>query len=172
MTRYVALLRGINVGGRRTVPMSALRDAFEALGFAEVSTYIQSGNVLFSSDGQVSPPELQAALADRFDLDIDVMVRTSSDLQAIVAACPFPVSDTKLLHVGFMAHPPDPANVQRLDLEPFAPDTAEVRGTEIYFSLPNGMGRTKLAGYVDRRLAVPTTIRNWNTTAKLLELSS
>ena len=90
-TRYVALLRGINLGGNRKVPMSELRSVFESQGFADVSTYVQSGNVLFSAGGHVSPPALSAALTERFGIGIDVIVRTSTQLHRIVAECPFPV---------------------------------------------------------------------------------
>lgn len=172
ITRYVALLRGVNVGGNRKVAMSDLRQVFESQGFADVSTYIQSGNVLFTADGRVSRLSLEAAIADRFGIDVDVTVRTSTDLHRIVAENPFAASEPKLVHVGFMATTPKPTLLQRLDLSSFAPETAEVRGSEIYFYLPNGMGRTKLPAYVGRRLKVPTTIRNWNTTTKLLELAS
>lgn len=172
MIRYVALLRGINVGGKRKVPMSELRLVFESQGFADVGTYIQSGNVLFKADGRVSTVNLESAIADRFGIDVDVILRTSTDLHRIVTESPLAARDPKLVHLGFMAKAPDPTSLQHLDLGGYAPETAEVRGSEVYFYLPNGMSRTKLPAYVDRHLQVPTTIRNWATTTKLLELTS
>lgn len=172
MTRYVALLRGVNVGGNRKVPMPELRQVFESQGFADVSTYIQSGNVLFSAEDRVSPSDLEAAVADRFGIDVDVVLRTAADLYRIVDDNPFPVTEIKPLHVGFMVKAPEAANLKLLDLAPFEPEAAEVRGSEIYFYLPNGIGRAKVPAYVDRQLKVPTTVRNWNTTTKLLELVS
>ena len=170
MTRYVALLRGVNVGGNRKVPMPELRQVLESRGLADVTTYIQSGNVVFSAERRVSALDLQAAVADRFDIDVDVMLRTSSEFKAIVEGNPFPAVDTSFLHVGFMAKASGPAKA--LDADRFAPETAEVRGAEIYFYLPGGMGRSKLPAYLDRNLQTPTTIRNWKTTTKLLELAS
>lgn len=172
MTRYLALLRGVNVGGNNKLPMQQLRQVFESQGFTDVSSYIQSGNVLFSCDGPVSSLELRAAVAERFDMDVEVIVRTSTQLRRIVAGNPFPMIDPRLLHVGFMLMAPEPTIVELLDSEQFAPEATVFRDTEIYFHLPNGIGRAKLPTYVIRRLGVPTTIRNWNTTTKLLELAS
>lgn len=171
-TRYVALLRGINVGGNRKVLMLELRQAFASHGLCDVRTYIQSGNVLFTAVGQLSAVDLQAVIADRFGIDIDVMLRTSKDLRRIVTQNPFPVDDPKLLHVGFMTEAPDDRHLQVLDLRPFVPERAEICGSEIYLYLPNGTARAKLPTYLDRHLQVPTTIRNWNTVNKLLELVS
>jgi len=106
-TRRAALLGGLNVGGNRSVSLSDLRHVFQSAGFAEVSTYIQSGNVLFTTDEPPGGDDLEAALADRFDLRISVIIRTSEDLLAIVAACPFPATNTKAVHVGFMAQVAD-----------------------------------------------------------------
>lgn len=169
---YVALLRGINVGGKRSVPMERLREVFSLHGLTDVRTHIQSGNVIFGSARKVSSPALEDALRQRFGMDIDVIVRTGADLRKVIAENPFPESDPKALHVGFMARPAPAASVKQLDLAPFAPETVVVRGPHVYFCLPDGMGRSRLPAYVDRKLKVPTTIRNWNTTVKLLELAT
>lgn len=170
MTRFVALLRGVNVGGSRTLSMQQLRQVFESQGLSEVSTYIQSGNVVFGCDRLVSSLELSSALAGHLGMEIDVILRTGAQLQRIVDGNPFPSADPRELHVGFMLTRPDPASLENLDLEQFPPEAAVVRDTENYFHLPDGIGRAKLPTYLNRRFAVPTTIRNWNTTIKLLEL--
>jgi uncharacterized protein (DUF1697 family) len=172
LSRYVALLRGVNVGGNRKIPMPELRDLFEALGYSAVVTFIQSGNVVFSAEQPVSAVSLDAAIEERFGIaNADVVLRTAVQLRRVIDAHPYRGIDDTKLHVGFMTRKPAPASVEQLDLAPFHPEQALVRGAEIYFYLPNGMGRTKLPSYIDRRLGVPTTIRNWNTTTKLLELA-
>lgn len=171
MPTYVALLRGVNVGGSRKLPMASLRSLVESLGHTEVTTYIQSGNVVFTSDGDVAPRSLEAAIERKLGLDVSVMLRTRADLERIVKANPFSGVDLAKVHVGFMTAKPKPAAIADLDGERFAPDAFAIKGREIYLHLPNGMGRSKLPSYLDRRVATPTTVRTWNTVLKLLELA-
>lgn len=171
MPRYIALLRGINVGGRNRVPMAELRATVEDLGHAEVSTFIQSGNVIFTSETATTTSELEGAIERRFGLAITVVVRTPEQLQQVVTANPFPDADPTTLHVGFMAHEPASPAVAGLDSAGLEPERFAIVGAELYLHLPGGIGRSKLPAYLDRRLKVPTTVRNWNTVAKLVELS-
>lgn len=171
MPSHLALLRGVNVGGRNKVPMAELRSLFEALGFADVSTYIQSGNVLFSTTGSVTPKSLQTSIEEQFGVDATVVLRTSQELRRVVEALPFTGADASKLHVGFMAHEPADDALANLDAEPFQPEEFAIAGRELYFHLPNGMGRAKLPAHLERRLQVPTTIRSWSTVKKLLELT-
>jgi uncharacterized protein (DUF1697 family) len=164
----VGLLRGVNVGGR-TLPMAELRELVESLGFEDVRTYIQSGNVLFSAKKRPAPALLEAAIECRFGLEVDVMLRSATELERTIERNPFPDADRSRLHVGFMARKPTPAAVAALDGGPFLPEQFAIVGTELYLHLPNGMGRTKLPDFVLRRIKVPTTIRNWNTVTKLAE---
>ena len=168
MPRYVGLLRGVNLGGANKVSMAELRALFESLGHTEVSTFIQSGNVLFTSAKPVTPRPLEAAIGKRFGIDTAVMLRTPRQLKGVVTHNPFPKADPSHLHVGFLARK---ATVAKLDAERFRPEEFAARGSELYFYLPNGMGRTKLPGYVDRRLGIPMTIRTWKTVTKLLDLA-
>ncbi|HTL86730.1 MAG TPA: DUF1697 domain-containing protein [Acidimicrobiia bacterium] len=172
MARHVALLRGINVGGRNKVPMAQLRDLFDSLGYAEVQTLIQSGNVVFDSPTVPKPASLEAAIEKEFGFAVGVMVRSGRELQATMRNNPFPKAPTNSLHVGFLAKKPAAAQVKQLDATRYAPDGFVIRATEIYYSLPNGMGRSKLPGYLDRQLKTPITVRNWNTVSKLVELTS
>ncbi|HWM18347.1 MAG TPA: DUF1697 domain-containing protein [Ilumatobacteraceae bacterium] len=169
-TRYVALLRGVNVAGRGTVKMDDLRHVFDALGYDDVATYIQSGNVIFTSDGPVDAGTVERAIEADLGMNVTVVLRTSAQLKGVVRRNPFTDVDTSKLHIGFMAERPPAAAVRSLDRERFSPDDVVVDGGELYFHLPNGIGRSKLPVYVGRQLKVPTTVRNWNTVTKLVDL--
>lgn len=176
MTRYVALLRGINVGGHNKIPMKELVVAFGKAGCRDVETYIQSGNVAFDSAHAAGtlPAVLAKAIAKAFDLDIPVIVRSAAELAAAVRANPYlRRGDEDALHVLFMADRPAPRAVATLDPARSAPDEFAVIGREIYLYTPNGLARTKLSNvYFDKQLSTITTARNWRTVNKLLELSS
>jgi uncharacterized protein (DUF1697 family) len=169
---YVALLRGVNVGGSGRVPMKELRELFESLGFEDVRTLIQSGNVIFRAAVKPSPSMLEAAVAERFQITSPVVLRTSSELAEILQNDPFGDADRASLHVGFMVAPLTPTELARLDVERFAPERIAASRSELYFHLPGGMGNSKLASYVNRRLGGSMTIRNWNTVTTLAELSA
>ena len=171
MTRHVALLRGVNVGGKRKVAMTALSKSFASLGFEDVETYIQSGNVVFTSGRAVSAPKLEKELERAHGLETDVILRTASELEQVIAGDPYGTADRKLVHVGFLASAPAGADLAALDLGGFAPEEATIRDRTVYFHLPGGMGRAKLPPYILRKLGVPTTIRSWNTVTKLLEMA-
>jgi uncharacterized protein (DUF1697 family) len=170
-TIYIALLRGVNIAGHGRIKMDRLRQVFRGLGYTDVATYIQSGNVIFTSDVPVLATGLESAIEAELGMDVTVVVRTSSELKSIVRANPFAHADSSKLHLGFMAERPPAAAVQQLELQRFAPEEAIVEGAEMWLHLPNGMGRAKLPDYLDRRLNVPVTIRNWNTVMKLVELA-
>lgn len=172
MTRYVALLRGVNVGGRNKVSMAALRDVVESLGHTEVATFIQSGNVVFTAAKRVQPSAIEDAIRRAFGIDVDVILRTDRELGRSIEANPFGDRDLSKVHVGFMAAKPAASVVAELDVARFAPDEFVQRNRELYLHLPNGMGRSKLAPYLDRQLKVPTTVRTWKTVTKLYELAS
>jgi len=179
---YVALLRGINVGGKNILPMKDLAAMFVAAGCTGVRTYIQSGNVIFSAPaakvGKLAE-QISAAIAKRFGYRIPVIVRTSEDLSQAIRDNPFVKSggvgkgdvDEKPLHIYFLADAPSAAALAGLDPNRSAPDVFHVRAREIYLHLPNGMARTKLTNaYFDSKLSTVSTARNWATVQKLLEL--
>jgi uncharacterized protein (DUF1697 family) len=171
MATYVALLRGINVGGRNKVSMAQLRTLFDSLGYTDVQTLIQSGNVVFGSRSVPKPPGLEAAIEKEFGVPVGVMVRSGRQLQSTLAHNPFPKAEPTSLHVGFIAKKPPATLVKQLDADRYVPDRFAIRNAEIYYLLPNGMGRSKLPGYVDRQLKTPITVRNWNTVTKLAGLA-
>jgi uncharacterized protein (DUF1697 family) len=173
---HLALLRGVNVGGRNKLAMKELAGIFREFGCHDVSTFIQSGNVIFGAAPEVASTvaaQVAARIADRFGYRTPVILRTAGELAAAVAANPFVGSGCSEdeLHVYFLAGPPAPSRVARLDPDRSPPDRFEVRGREVYLRLPAGMARTKLTNaYFDAQLATTSTGRNWRTTARLLEL--
>ena len=175
---YVALLRGINVGGKNKMPMKDLAAMFADAGFSDVRTYIQSGNVVFRADptpGEDIPSLISASISDRFGLQIPVVIRTAHEFRAIVEANPFAnhTDEPDKLHVAFLSDLPNPANVDALDPDRSPPDEFAVVGREVYLHCPNGMARTRLTNaYFDSTLAATSTMRNWKTVMKLLELAA
>jgi uncharacterized protein (DUF1697 family) len=178
MARYVALLRGINVGGKKKVPMVRLRVLLEGLGFTEVATLLQSGNAVFNcakkSSEQVAK-QIESALAKEFGFEVSVIVRTRDELAEAIRKNPLPGADdepSKFL-VTFLSETPDPKQVEKIDPAKYLPDEFRVLGREIYARLPNGAGKSKLAILLlsGKGLGVIPTARNWNTVTKLLELA-
>jgi uncharacterized protein (DUF1697 family) len=168
------LLRGVNVGGHNKVPMARLRELAEGLGYTDVATYLQSGNLVVSADAQ--PAKVEAAIADglrtELDVNVAVMVRTSKELAAVIAANPFgDDTDPKRLLVSFLAAKPAAKTVRALDPNEFDPERFEFGDRCMYQWLPDGVGRSKLAAAPwDRRLGVKGTGRNWRTVLALRDL--
>jgi uncharacterized protein (DUF1697 family) len=173
---YVALLRGVNVGGKNKLPMKELAELFTAAGCRDVQTYIQSGNVVFrAATGAAAkiPRLIAAGIFDRFGFKSPVVLRSSDEMQAVVAENPFlaNLASDDGLHVMFLADVPAADAVTALDPGRSPGDTYLVRGREIYLHLPNGAGVSKLTNaYFDSKLATVSTGRNWRTVTKLLEM--
>jgi uncharacterized protein (DUF1697 family) len=174
--RYVALLRGINVGGHAKVSMTELRELVSSLGHSEVSTYIQSGNVLFTSSRD-DPATIAQEIEDRIAIDqglaVKVLIRTPDELAAVVEDNPFlrEMKSPTGLYVSFLSESLDEARLAEIDAERFAPDEFRLGDRVIYLWYPNGAGRTKLTIDVwERRFGLSATTRNWNTVTKLLSL--
>ncbi len=177
MATYVALLRGINLGSHNKVPMPALRALVEDLGHGDVTTYIQSGNVVLTSkdSGATITAALQKAIAKEFGIDVVVFVRSKQQLQKVVDSNPFlkQGKDPGALHVVFLSNKPKADKVKALTAIDLGSEEVAVKGTEAYLHLPNGYGRAKLGNaFVEKQLGVAGTTRNWRTTAKLLELAA
>ncbi len=173
---HVALLRGVNVGGKNKLPMKELAALFEDEGCGRVRTYIQSGNVVFEASPNLAamlPDEIADRIAERFGVRSPVLLRTADELRRVVANSPFPPADMRptALHVLFLADVPSPERVAALDPDRSPPDRFEVRGREIYLHAPNGLGRSKLTNdYFDRALGTVSTGRNWRTVTTLLAM--
>ncbi len=172
---WIALLRGINVGGRNVVPMAGLRNLFEDAGGAGVATFIQSGNVVFThatADRAALAGRLEAAIQAGFDVSSAVVLRTFGELAEIASAEPFG-PDNSLTHVVFLERAPDAAAVRELAGLEVAPDRIEVVGSNAFLHYPNGVSGSRLTGpLLERRLGVAGTARNWRTVTRLAELAS
>jgi uncharacterized protein (DUF1697 family) len=176
MTRYVVLLRGINLGPSRRVAMQDLRALLTGLGYENVRTLLQSGNAVFAAPRR-QPEKLCAEIGERMagelGMKIDCVIRTAEELAAVVAANPFPqrVSDGAKLMVTFLSGPLDPTRFADTDPADYAPDEFRLAGSEIYAWLPNGASGGRIpANFWDKRTGLLTTTRNWNTVTKLLTL--
>jgi uncharacterized protein (DUF1697 family) len=172
MPTHVALLRGINVGGRNKVAMADLREVVASLGHADVATYVQSGNVVFTADAPRAGA-IEAALEERLGVTPAVVVLSREELEQVVAGNPWPDErDGKRLHVVFSAGEPD-AEVVAAALEKVGgDDEAQIVGGTLYLHTPNGLGRSKLAAELARRGPKDGTARNWTTVTKLLAMLS
>jgi uncharacterized protein (DUF1697 family) len=179
VARRIALLRGINVGGGKKVPMAQLRELFEQLGHDAVRTYVQSGNVVFTAaDPDATPAQLAApieqAIEEQFGFPVAVTIRTRDELAAVIDADPFAgVADhPSRYHVLFLAQEGDPRRLEEVDAAAFEPERFALRGRELYLWTPEGIGRSKLAQQLsERRLGVAATARNWRTVTTLLALA-
>lgn len=175
MTTYVALLRGVNVGGHNRLAMADLRALLADLGHGDPRTYVQSGNAVFSSD---RTDDIGRELAQRLSADLDVtatvMIRTADELTAVAAANPYSEpadADPTKVHVAFLSA--EPADPSVFDVEPddYAPEELTAGDRVLYLHLPDGIGRSRLAEDVSRRTSgVAVTVRNWRTVARLLDL--
>lgn len=174
---FVAMLRGINVGGKHVLPMKDLVAMFRKAGGSDPRAYIQSGNVVFRASPRAAgrvPGLVETAIANQFGFPARVVLRTVKEFDAVATHNPFVQvdSDTGKLHVAFLADIPSPELVAALDPNRLAPDEFAIRGRDIYLRLPNGVARTKLTNqYFDTRLFTTSTLRNWKTVLKLLELA-
>lgn len=176
-SRWVALLRGVNVGGNNKLPMADLSAMFEAAGCSAVRTYIQSGNVVFEAPPKVAdavPARVEKAIVGRFGFRTPVVLRAGGDLRVVVQSNPFLARGEAQdrLYVAFLSDEPDPSRVAALDPNRSPPDELAVVGREVYLHLPNGGARSKITnGYLDTTLKATSTVRNWRTVEKLAELA-
>ncbi len=176
MRRYAALLRGVNVSGRNTVGMAELRARLVDLGYRDVTTYIQSGNVVFGAPtGGESAlvAAIEAEIRRAFKLEVGVLIRSPAQLRRIGTTNPFlqRADDRSALHVTFLAETPPRAKGRELSARPAGPDDCVIIGREIYLRCPGGYGKTKLNNtYLERVLGTRATTRNWKTLLKLREL--
>lgn len=171
MPRYALLLRGVNVGGHRRLPMKDLQKMLQELGFDGVSTYLQSGNAVVASeaDADTVAARVERGLAERLGVETDVLVRSGAELADVITANPFrdAVSTPTLLHVAFLSGQPDPERWQALDPETFAPDAFRLGDRAVYLRFAVSAGRSAMPAAVVGRLGVVATSRNWNTIQEL-----
>lgn len=177
--RYAALLRGVNVGGHRKVPMAELRALLADLGHTDVATHLQSGNAFFSAPAageEELAADLGRAIEERFGFGVECLVRDGDYLAAVAADCPFPAAELegRQLHVTFFSANPAPGDLASLDAASFAPEAFRTGDRALYLYVPDGLGRSRLAEALARPSflgGVVATTRNWNTVTRLVELT-
>src|SRR5690242_2769182 len=175
---YVALLRGVNVGGHRLIKMAELKRLFEAMGFGRVRTHIQSGNVVFTSSDALPEPlrqRIEREIAARFGFPVTVVPRTAAELERVIAACPFAagaLTEGERLYVALLADAPAPEAVERLLACDSAPDEARVVEREVYLLYRRSARDTPLTNaFLERTLGVAATTRNWRTMRALADMA-
>ena len=177
MNTFVALFRGINVGGKNILPMKELEFVFEDLGLSQVQTYIQSGNVTFQAVAD-STQELAGNIGDAVcrshDFAPKVLVLSIQEFRNAVASNPFPEgeSDPKSLHLSFLESAPSNPDIKKLESLQSASERFKLIGTVFYLHAPEGIGRSKLAANVEKALGVTMTARNWRSVSAILSLAT
>jgi len=171
-------LRGVNLGPHKRMKMADLKRLYEELGFRDVETLIQSGNVVFRAAGRSAEriaARIEAAIEGRFGFTAPVVVRTAADLRSGMERNPFAGRkgiEPDRLAVFFLAREPDAGARERLAAIPAAPEEVVLDGRELYIYFPNGMARPTISlAKVERAVGVGMTARNWNTVGKLLEMA-
>jgi len=178
MTIHIALLRAVNVGGRTAVVMSALRDLVNSVGFTEVRSLLQSGNLVFKNsklEGPETERLLETQVASKLGLRTDIFVRTAKEWEALIARNPFPdaaENDPSHLVVMFLKKAPGGKAVQALQAAIEGPEIVRAHGMHAYITYPDGTGRSRLTNRViEKHLGSSGTGRNWNTVRKLAALA-
>lgn len=177
MTPYIALLRGINVSGQNPIAMGRLKESFSGLGFADVTTYLQSGNIVFNSAAS-NESKLAISIHDRifqaFGFDVPVLVMSAGKIGEIANSNPLWLQtggDEKLFHCTFLFQPVSPASFQSFDIPAVAGEQAVLKNNAVLLYCPHGYGKTKLNNnYFERKLGVKASTRNWRTVLALQAL--
>ena len=168
MKPYILLFRGINVGGRNSLPMEALRTLLESCGYARVKTYIQSGNVVLAAN---QPPgdDICVLIEEQFGFKPELIVLDKTQFDGAVAANPYESSDGKRIHFYFLAKPAAP-NFEKLASLLAESEKFELKGDVFYLFAPEGIGRSKLVANLERCMGVNATGRNLNSIRKIQEM--
>lgn len=178
MPNYIAMLRGINVSGHKIIKMERLRASFGALGFSNVKTYIQSGNVVFAASSNSEATlagKIEKKIVDDYGFAVPVLLKTAQEMEIVIKRNPFPevpAVDYGRLHVTFLAGDPPKTALELLRPLAVAAEQFHILGREIYLYCPNGYGNSKLSNApIERKLSVGATTRNWKTVNTLLEMA-
>ena len=175
MNVAISMLRGINVGGQKKVPMDELKECYESLGFSRVQTYIQSGNVVFSFGGSSESSltqKLEKGIRAKFGFDVPVMIRTREEMQQVIRNFPFTRAQEERAHVTFLSAEPATFPAPQLEGARAQHEEFAISGREVYLFLPHGYGRTRLSNaFFEKQLKVLATTRNWRTVRALHALA-
>ncbi len=180
MQTFISILRGINVSGQKKILMADLKNLYESLKFKEVITYIQSGNVIFKSDGKLSDLDLakkiETAMYKKYDFKVPVIIRSVEEIRKVISINPF-LNEKNInierLHVTFFSEIPKSHNLGIIKQFDFSSDRFTIIGKEVFLYTPEGYGVTKLSNnFFENKLKVTATTRNWKTVNKLLEIAT
>lgn len=176
MNKKIAILRGINVGGKRKVLTNDLKSLCEKLGLEQTQTYIQSGNLIFNSDKQNSELEeiLEKAISERFEFEVPVIVRNSKELKITAKRNPFfdQQVDINHLHLTFLKEKPGKESLDKIQSSNFEPDKFKIDENDVFIYCEGKYHQSKLSNnFFEKKLKVGATTRNWKTVLKLIELS-
>ena len=180
MKTYISMLRGINVSGQKKILMVDLKALYEKIGFKEVVTYIQSGNVVFQASKSLTEVEIismiQTAITEKYQFEVPVMIRLADEIAAIIENNPFlkqKDTDIERIYVAFLSEKPSEVYLEKVHTFDFSPDQFVIVDKTIYLYYPvTGYGNSKMTNnFFESKLKVKATTRNWKTTKKLLELA-
>lgn len=178
MSRYIAILRGINVGGKRKILMKDLKEIFSELGFSNIQTYVQSGNVVFDTEKEQNSEKLEKSIEDaiarKYDFSVTTIVRSSEDLRNIISKNPFhpETADLNQHYLVFLKDLPETDNIEKL--EKFdTPDDFRIIENHIFIKYTTRYSDSKLSNnFFENKLKVPASTRNWKTVLKLVDMSA
>lgn len=178
MKTYISILRGINVSGQKLIKMEALKKAFEELQFKNVTTYIQSGNVIFqysSAESAELEQKISGQIQKKFGFEVSVLVLLPGELKKILDNNPFanyPMKDISFLHVTFLASVPKEPDLETIAQKQAPGEEFRLIGEAVYLYCPNGYGKTKLTNtFLENKLKVGATTRNWKTANLLFAMA-
>jgi uncharacterized protein (DUF1697 family) len=173
MNTYIALFRGINVGGNNILPMNELKACLTELGFENIQTYIQSGNVVFDTglpEKKIKAAKISEKIEQEKGFYPKVIVLNKADFKKAFAENDFDSSDGRLLHLFFYDTRPTKPNLETLEKFKKESECYAFGDKAFYLYAPEGIGRSKLAAGVEKALGVSVTARNWNTVTKLMAM--
>ena len=175
---YAALLKGINVGGQKRIKMADLVTVCEELNFINITTYLQSGNIIFeyeADDSELLEDKIKIAILEKYGFEVDSIIRTADELEKIVSGNPLaekPGIDVEKLHVTFLQYRPEKAILESLKMNREENEIYEIKNREIYLYCPNGYGVTKLSNQAfEKKLKTIATTRNWNSVLAILKIA-
>ena len=174
MQTYISLLRGINVSGQKLIRMTDLTDLYKSLNFSNITTYIQSGNVVFQTDKKVNTTKLAKIIEDKitqqYDFKVPVIVRTLEELEKTISLNPFKNEAIEHLYITFLSKAPNSIHIEKVQTLNFLPDKFKLIDKKIYLNV-SSYGKTKLTNqFFESKLMVTASTRNWKTLLKLVEI--
>jgi uncharacterized protein (DUF1697 family) len=175
MATFLSILRGINVSGQKKINMADLKSLYENLGFKNIKTYIQSGNVIFENNtGKDLSKKIEKQIEEKYGFQVPILIRTVNEMEEAVNKNPFLEEkniEPDKLHVTYLSDIPSNENLEKMKTVDYRPDRFYVSGKEIYLYCPGGYGNTKLTNtFFEKKLKQTATTRNWKTTNALLKM--